>query len=445
MEDSDTVRVSKRLLNGWGIPVRTEVRKTGLPENRVGHMFALAYRLTRQELEGVHEALRQWTRECRLAEKRSMTPTEPPRLRSNPPSPAMPRVLAQRHYVTASPGEDLGEAFQTYQNEVLRILGTQRGERFLSGAGGARGFRTSPAILVFRWVEYGGWQTVERAEVHEFGWVLDSRQYGEQEDEFAPDGLRDELRRWRVAVRENNRFNSPPAYAVPAAVDGPTSGEGALTGPEWDDSVPYVDLPKSALGEFRIPGMEDGVLSDATAVLFGLDRDQVGAIQSLFRDLEVRFRIVEAGYMERMTPAGSDLFLLRRFPKAAAALKQEWSVGLAKIAGAHRAKHLDACIRKWTPDTMPRRGRPTPATIFRGQGAWPIWLSRGERDVQIALFRKPNPSGQVAIAIKTLQEGEPASAEMAGSLPGYLPDLRHLFRPDDLRPEISEPTPKSVP
>ena len=244
------------------------------------------------------------------------------------------------------------------------------------------------------------------------------------------------LERWRKTIA-----NAPPAKPMSRGPGGPATAlqEGAQTweAKPWDETGSFLDLPKSLVGSFRIPGQYGlGEISPEAVMLYGLSPQERESIRILYNQMKARLEKLESDHLDRPDAMRSS-FVLRPFPEENALLQREWMQKLKEIIGATRAELLDKAMR--VPVTV--------ATVARGRGAGgpaldlrtivnrgPEWLVRGTNTLRIDVTFQKAADGSQSQQIE-YQEGN-GRGTMRGKA-GDVPERwRHLLTPEMLRPLV---------
>jgi len=184
---------------------------------------------------------------------------------------------------------------------------------------------------------------------------------------------------------------------------------------EWDDSLPYFELPKELIGRLRFMGLDlEGNVSIEAALVFGLKEEERVKVSRLYKDYDARFEQLEKAHFRSVpfVPEGNEnlgklKFLLEPFPEKGDALKQEWKEQLEMWLGPSRAGYLNTSLlqpinRKMWMQLL-KEGR------FDFVNRGPSWLERGNRSVAFTVHISKNLNGRATIDCQFLisnEEGE---------------------------------------
>ena len=237
-------------------------------------------------------------------------------------------------------------------------------------------------------------------------------------EEFAPEAMKPILERWRKAG-PNPPVYLPPAVGPPIAAVAP-KGTDATTIGGWDNLVPYVDLPKSSVGSFRILAVTPwGVVTREAAVLLGLTSEERVSVRDLYAEMRVRVEQLEKKHFEP-TDALRQSFVLHPFPEERAALQAEWREKLAGKIGATRAGLFDHAVRNLNnPENI------WTSTLY--------WQELGLGQIRINVTVKRSRDGTFTQLFE--YQNEFGKRGSINSDPGYVADRwRHLISPEMLAP-----------
>jgi hypothetical protein len=264
------------------------------------------------------------------------------------------------------------------------------------------------------------------------------RPSGETLDQYAPEKMKPILARWRTTMAETAAKNAaqPAQASLPAAeakepgATATSQATGAPLAARWDESSPYVDLPKSLIESLKVPGLDlDGEIAPEAAALFGLTPSEDKAVRALSATMKARFEKLERRHFGPIGP-GKKSFVLRPFPEESQALQREWKNQLQGLIGTNRAGLLDESIR--TPiDTMQlmRSRRPAESPIHLHERAQ-SWLQRGTDEVQLDVSPGPARRGQPTLRIEIRGQGGRPMPPWFGPQDQIPERWRYLLTPD---------------
>ena len=420
-EASPTARISKQLLTQ--IPVQAVTfTNINMMEYVLTDQVIAALQLTPAEASQISRLLAEALHRYRLEEAKHWTPTNAPAVLNLPRAGAAgprrgPVGIEERYFVLTPFPEEAAAIRRELEAKVLATLGDERAKLFwLQGAlyidsemrtvenplpaGSARiTTRTfmlqeaNPGLQVYRMES----TVTQRAGGGGGGGGGGGRPYTENLDQYAPDAMKPVLEEWRRRIAE-----APPAPPV-------RMGPGASTAlqarkdwemTKWNDTSPFIEVPKAMLGEFRVAGLtpQEDISPEITGVLGLLEKERA-AVRDLFGEFKGRMEQMEQSHFAQPDPSKLS-FVLRSFPEESAALKRDWLERLTAVVGLTRAELLDRAVRIPAPsfpvgfrDGRLAAGFDPMAAALRG----PVWLTRGTNELRIDLSFVPGANGTTSL------------------------------------------------
>jgi hypothetical protein len=248
--------------------------------------FVRVFQLTAPETEALAAAVTRAGHERRLAESRHLVALETPPGLGSYRGPDGLKVLEERHFILEPHEEEIARIGSNLDDTLQALLGPQRTTEFWNRCRLGHSLRRpSPNIRIaapaagetwtFRLIEFQSRLSVDLVRVQAGG--SSGGPHDEAADRYAPDALVPVLKRWRATIAEYTRTNPPPSPSPeqaspptsPTSTTEPSRLAGATPDPlppgpahaPWNDTTPFVDVPKSLIPSLGVPGMEDHEIS----------------------------------------------------------------------------------------------------------------------------------------------------------------------------------------